>query len=112
MNTSNILYEYEILNIPQLIKLNNIVMMHKILKRRMKTNFKIDFSRNHQHNTRACSRPRLAAFRTNTGKNSIFRTCTEIYFNNSTNLPLVHNDDTFYKFKRKLKELLFNGGLS
>lgn len=101
LSTSEIMQKYKILNIRQLIHQNNLLMIYKIDKCLMKCNYRLNRTPNHEYATRSRSRPRLTAFRTNTGKSSVFRSCTDLY----NTMPLnLRNEPTIHSFKRKLKK--------
>lgn len=100
LSTSDIMNKYKILNVRQLMQQNNLTMMYKIDKGLMKTNYKLNRTPIHAYTTRNRSMPRLTTYRTNTGKKSIFRSCTECYNLLQPHLKLA---PTIHSFKKKLK---------
>lgn len=100
LSTSEIRLKYKILNVRQLMHQNSLLMILKIDKSLMKCNYQPETEPLHQYSTRNSTRPRLSLYRTNAGKNRIFRASTELY--NSLQLSL-RNERTLYSFKRKLK---------
>lgn len=92
MSTTDIRKKYAILNVRQIMKLNEMLMYFKLKKNKFKCNFKINNERTHRYATRNATLPRTSTFRTNMGRNSIFRSCTkkfhEMHLNNNTQLSI------------------------
>lgn len=103
ISTSDIMKKYKILDVRQSIQFNNALMMYKIDKKKMKSEYVIDRSRSHNYPTRHGERPRLSTIRTSMGQNSIFRACTESY---SSLDPDLLNQRNVVLFKKKLKTFI------
>lgn len=103
--TAEIMNKFKLLNISQIIQFNKVQMIYKIDNDLMKTNHIINRERSHDYGTRNGLNPRLAAFRTMTGKNSIFRSCTLQYIHT---LPSILNKPSLNLFKKALKNELIN----
>lgn len=104
MSTTDIRKKYAILNVRQIMRLNEMLMYFKLKKNKFKCNFKINTDSAHRYSTRNVSLPRTSTFRTNLGKNSIFRSCTK----NFNEMQLNNNNElSINAFKKKIKtELL------
>lgn len=100
MSTADIYQKYKILNVEQLIYLNKILLIYKIEKKTLKSNYSLNRVQPHEHHTRP--RVRLNAFRSNVGKYSVYRSCTEAYINENNNLP---TNLSLHTFKKKLKTI-------
>lgn len=105
LHTHEIRKKYKILDIEQLIYYNQMIMMFKIDKKLMKSNHTIDRNPTHSYTTRHSALPRLIPFRTNMGKNSVFRACTEGYRSLD---PSLIEQSTVLSFKKRLKEKIIN----
>lgn len=105
MSTDQIRSHFKILNVKQLVKYNAILLMYKIDRKLIKSNHTLNRIASHSYETRNSSQPRLTAFRTNTGKNSVFRACTEQYALLPTALSGVVPT---VKFKKQLKTHIIN----
>lgn len=104
LSSAVIKQKYKIMNIQQLMHYNMLIMSYKIERGLMKTNYRINTTANHLYATRNRLQPRLTAFRTNTGKNSIFRHCIERYISLEQS---IRNARTLHSFKNKLKSSFY-----
>lgn len=102
LSTTEIKKIYEIMDIKQIIKLNRTMLIYKISKRLIKSNYQLNFLREHRYQTRA-DRPTFVHFRTNVGKNSVFRSCTELFFDMRLN---GYNEVSPNLFKKRLKSVI------
>ena len=102
MSSTDIMKHHNILNVLQIIQFNKLLMIHKIKNNLMKSVFCLNYTRNHAHITRSIGQPQYIPFRTNIGRDSIFRSCTECYFKLP---PSIRNAQTIPKFKKLCKKL-------
>lgn len=93
--------KYKILNVRQLIHQNLVIMAYKIDKSLMKCNHRINVQPVHHYATRNRLQPRLIPIRTNIGKKSIFRYCTELYLTVQQN---IWTERSIHVFKKKVKQ--------
>lgn len=105
LSTAEIYAKYNILDIKKLIPYYEAIMIYKMDKNLMKCSHNIDRNSAHDYDTRSRSLPRLQPFRTNMGKNSIFRTCTERYRELP---PGLHRLQSLHLFKKHLKNHIVN----
>lgn len=105
MSTSEIRKEYSILDIEQSLVYSCTTLMYKIENSLIKTDHRIARNNEHGYMTRNRNDPRLNHYRTETGRNNIFRICTSMY--NSINRD-IKNETAVHKFKKKLKQNLLN----
>lgn len=101
MSTTQIMTKYSILNVQQLFRQNEMLMIFKITKNLFKSNYKINTVSIHHYPTRAAMIPRPSAFRTNVGKNSIFRSCTKTFYDMQLNLL---SNLSVHSFKKKTEK--------
>lgn len=106
-STNLIMKKHKILNVSNIVYFNKLLIIHKISEGLMKSDFQLDYSRNHDYVTRSNSRPQYMPFRTNTGKNSIFRSCTECYFSIP---PSMRNIHSISLFKKICRDMIFDAG--
>lgn len=104
LSTESIREKYKIMNVRQLIQYNNAIMIFKISRNAMKSNYSLNVAGERRYNTRAAARPRASAFRTNLGKNSVYRSCTELFYN--MQLDQITSTSN-YSFKKQLKNIIF-----
>lgn len=101
-STNDIMKKYKIFNVTETIHFNKILMIHKISEGMMKSDFQLDYTRKHDYITRSIGRPQYMPFRTNLGKNSIFRSCTECYFNLPQSVRTIHSINLFKKICKRM----------
>lgn len=109
LNTSEIYQKFKIPKINQLIRINELTMIFKIDKKIMKSSYDVDRNQPHNYTTRTSSLPRLLPFRTDLGRKSIFRHCTEKYRELQ---PCMHALQSLHTFKRRIKkQILANNNI-
>lgn len=94
LSTADIYRKYKILNVQQLIYVSKILLIYKIDKNLLKSNYLVQ-RHNHDRNSRA--HIRLSAYRTNVGRFSIYRACTELFQDEQNNLQTNRSLNTFKK---------------
>lgn len=100
LSTEEIRSKYQILNVRQLCVQNGLVLMYKVVNNLMKTTYRVNYERDRHYQTRQTEQPRVDSFRTNTGKYSIFRSASMLFFgldNSIRSLP------SLCTFKKKIK---------
>lgn len=103
LSTNQIRLKYRILNIKQMIGYYSSIMMFKIDKKLMKTNFKINRNNRHGHMTRFRNCPQTIAHRSWLGGKSIYNSCMRLYLESCV---LTTNNRNINCFKRSLKDKL------
>lgn len=101
IGTSQIMRNYNILNVNRLTCLNENLLMFKINKGLLKCTYRVEHMHDHQYSLRY-QNPRLAAYRTALGKTSIFRSCLEIALKTRS----INSTDPLHIYRKNLKKKL------